>query len=107
MKPIAVAHAPLAQRGLVKIPARVAAHPARTELTRVRQLADAAWVFAMDAAVMALHAALDAFLVMPSESARLHGLTHRVALKIIARVTLHFNIRLDIRGETFCEAGII
>jgi len=61
------AQATLAQRALMKIPSRVAAHPARAEFACVGHLADATKVAIMYAAVILSDAALDAFLVMSSK----------------------------------------
>src|SRR5947209_7911439 len=96
----------LAQRRLVEISARVAAHPARTELARVSHLPDAARVVTVYAAVVILHATLDAFFVVSSECARLHGSPRRSCRKNYRAVDCSFQHQATItHSETACRCG--
>src|SRR5438105_4405309 len=96
----------LAQRRLVEIPARGAAHPARAELARVSHLPDTARVVTVYAAVVVLHAALDALFVVSSECARLHGPPRRTLPKNYRAVDCSFQYRATItHSETACRCG--
>ena len=98
----------LAQRRLVEISARVAAHPARTELARVSHLPDAARVVTVYAAVVIPHAALDALFVVSSECARLHGSPCRTLPKNYRAVDCSFQHRQRLRiVKRPADAGII